>query len=274
MTKLNSNLEQLPFANYKMEIRYDGESYYGWQRHNEHPTIQAALEDAVTKCFGLRHNIEGSGRTDRGTHAEGQIATILLPENIDEEATLKSLNEVLDSSIEIINLEKVSDDFHARSSALGKCYKFKIWNHIDLPPERAGKVWYIPEQLDVKLMKDACHHFVGTLDFASFAKVPNFKRTTSVRAVYSFALTWEGPLLTFSIIGEGFLYKMVRNIVRAVVKVGEGRTVVNRIPQIIKAKNRNAAPGTAPASGLYLDTVFYDKDIMESAIEKNQEDEK
>ena len=91
-----SNLEQLPFANYKMEIRYDGEKYYGWQRHDGHPTIQAALEDAVTKCFGLWHNIEGSGRTDRGAHAMGQVATLRLPENIDVAATVKSLNEALD----------------------------------------------------------------------------------------------------------------------------------------------------------------------------------
>ncbi len=268
-----SKVEEISFANYKMDIRYDGQNYYGWQRHKDHPTVQGALENAVTKCFGLRHNIEGSGRTDRGTHALGQVATIRLPKNIDVIETLTTLNNVLEKTIEITNLQKVSNDFHARSSALGKRYNYKIWNNKDLPPEMEGKVWYIPEKLNVASMRAACPFFVGMIDFASFAKVPNYKRATSVRTVHSLALTQDESLLCFSILADGFLYKMVRNIVRALVKVGEGRTQIKEIPRIIEAKNRKAAPGTAPASGLYLDTVFYDKSHLDTAIKKNKKGE-
>jgi tRNA pseudouridine38-40 synthase len=264
-----SRAEKIVFANYRMDIRYNGQKYYGWQRHKNKPTIQGALENAVTECFGLRCNVEGSGRTDRGTHALGQVATIRLPENIQEDA-LVNLNNALDKTIEITRLQKVSADFHARESALGKCYRYKIWNHLNLPPKMEGKVWYIPEKLDVKSMQKACPFFVGMMDYASFAKVPNFKRAGTVRTVHALDLRQDESFLCFSIIADGFLYKMVRNIVRALVKVGEGKTQIEDLPHIIKAKNRKAAPGTAPASGLYLDSVFYDKNSMDAAIEKTQ----
>jgi tRNA pseudouridine38-40 synthase len=264
--------EENGFTNYRMDIRYDGQNYYGWQRHKDKPTIQGALENAVTECFGLRCNVEGSGRTDRGTHALGQVASIRLPADIDEEAAVVNLNNVLGKTIEVTNLQKVSADFHARDSAVGKCYRYKIWNHVDLPPERQGTVWYIPAKLDVGAMQKACLFFVGKMDYASFAKVPNFKRATTIRTVYSLDLRQDGFSLCFSIIADGFLYKMVRNIVRALVKVGESKTSVEDLPRIIKAKNRQAAPGTAPASGLYLDAVFYDKNSLDAAIQKNRED--
>ena len=265
-----STADETGFAKYKMTIRYDGQHHYGWQRHKENPTIQGALEDAVTTCFGLRHNVEGSGRTDRGTHAWGQIATIRLPDDIDEQDARLNLNKALDNAIEITQFHKVSADFHARESAVGKRYCYKIWNHADLPSEQEGKVWYIPEKLDVAAMHKACPFFIGTMDYASFAKVPNFKRATTVRTVHSLDLRKDGDSLCFSIIADGFLYKMVRNIVRALVKVGEGTTPVSHLPRIIDAKSRTAAPGTAPASGLYLDTVFYDTENLDAAIKQNQ----
>ena len=265
-----STAEQTGFANYKMTIRYDGQNHYGWQRHKENPTIQGALEDAVTTCFGLRHKVEGSGRTDRGTHAVGQVATIRLPEGIDEEDAREKLNQALDKAIEVTHFHKVAADFHARESAVGKRYCYTIWNHVDLPSEKEGKVWYIPEKLDVEAMKKGCSFFIGTMDYASFAKVPNFKRATTVRTIHALDLREDGDALHLSIIADGFLYKMVRNIVRALVKIGEGKTPLAHLPRIIHAKSRKAAPGTAPASGLYLDTVFYDADTMDAAIKKNQ----
>lgn len=264
-----STEQKTAFNNYRMNIRYHGQNYYGWQRHKNKPTIQGALENAVTKCFGVRSNVEGSGRTDRGAHALGQVATIRLPKEINDEKALKDLNHALDKTIEITNLKKVSADFHARTSAIGKRYCYRIWNHFDLPHEMEGNVWYIPEKLNVGMMRDACPFFVGTMDYASFAKVPNYKRASTVKTVHSLGFEQDESLLSFSIIADGFLYKMVRNIVRALVKVGEGRTKIKNLPRIIEAKDRKAAPGTAPASGLYLDTVFYDKKSMDTAIKKD-----
>ncbi len=266
-----SKTEKINLSNYRMDISYDGQNYYGWQRHKEKPTIQGALENAVTNCYGLRTNVEGSGRTDRGTHAIEQVATIRLPDDIDEKNAVTTLNNELDQTIKILNIKKMPDEFHARESAIGKRYRYKIWNHPELPPEMDGKVWYIPSGLNVKSMKKASPFFVGKMDYASFAKVPNYQRATTVKTVYSLELNQEGPLLDFSIIADGFLYKMVRNIVRALVKVGEGRTKHSEISRIIEAKNRKAAPGTAPASGLYLDTVFYEVNSMNKAIKKNHE---
>lgn len=269
----NTPATEAVLANFRLDINYDGRNYYGWQRHKENPTIQGAIENAVTECFSIRQNLEGSGRTDRGTHALGQVATIRLPETIDETKAIDSLNSLLNEDIRITAMEKVSDDFHARDSAVGKQYVFKIWNHPDLPAEMDGKVWYVPEKLNFELMRKACPCFIGELDFASFAKVPNFKRATSIRTVHSLSLTRDGSLLTFSIIADGFLYKMVRNIIRAIVKVGEGRTALKKLPGIIAAKDRSAAPGTAPSSGLYLHSVFYDQKQMTAAIESNRKDE-
>lgn len=261
-----SDTAEQSFANYRIDVQYDGQDYYGWQRHKDNPTVQGALEHAVTEYFGLRHNIEGSGRTDRGTHAVGQVATIRLPEEIDKKETLEKLNSYLNETITITDIQKVSNEFHARSSAIGKQYDYKIWNHPDLPPDMDGKVWFVPKKLDFNAMKSVCSLFIGEMDYASFAKVPNYKRATSIRTVQSFDLKRDGALLCFSIIADGFLYKMVRNIVRAVVKVGEGRTKKKDLVSIIEAKNRKVAPGTAPASGLYLDSVFYDQSSMTTAI--------
>ncbi len=269
----DSTAKDISLANYRMDVRYDGQNFYGWQRHKDKPTIQGALENAVTRCFGLRQNVEGSGRTDRGTHSLGQVATIRLPDSLDEKESLVVLNNALTNEIEITALTKVSDNFHARESAIGKRYCFKIWNHPDLPSEKDGKVWYVPEKLDFGLMQKACPYFIGKLDYSSFAKVPNFKRATSIRTVHSLSIKKEDTLLTFSIIADGFLYKMVRNIVRAIVKVGEGKTPVTDIQRIIEAKSRKAAPGTAPASGLYLDAVFYDQGSLDVAIKISQKDE-
>jgi tRNA pseudouridine38-40 synthase len=267
---MKDSKKEIILANYRMDVRYDGQNYYGWQRHKDNPTIQGSLENAVTKCFGLRQNVEGSGRTDRGTHANEQVASIRLPMYIDEKETLLSLNSALEKNIEIINLKKTSDNFHARESAIGKRYIYKIWNNPKLPSKMDGKVWYVPEKLNVKAMQKACLHFTGTMDYASFAKVPNYKRATSVRTVHALNLTEKDSRLCFSIIADGFLYKMVRNIVRSLVKVGEGKIKIDDILRILEAKNRKAAPGTAPASGLYLDTVFYDKKSMDYAIKTNQ----
>ncbi|MBU1196149.1 MAG: tRNA pseudouridine(38-40) synthase TruA [Proteobacteria bacterium] len=257
--------KEIRLANYRMDIRYDGQKYYGWQRHKDNPTIQGALENAITQCFGLRVNVEGSGRTDRGVHAVQQVATVRLPDHLDPDA-VKMLNHVLGHTIEILNLQKVSEHFHARESAMGKRYCYHIWNHPELPLEQNGRVWHIPEKLDAGAMRKACPLFVGKMDFASFAKVPNFKRSTTFRTVHALDLVQDGPFLCFAIIADGFLYKMVRNIIRLLVKTGEGRVMISDIPEIIKAKDRNASPGTAPASGLYLYDVFYDQQALDAAM--------
>ncbi len=257
-----------PLSNYRITLSYDGRSFFGWQRHGDKPTVQAALEQAVTGAFDIRVPVQGSGRTDRGTHAEGQVASVQLPSGTPPELIKEKLNQLLPQQMRIVDVRCAAEDFHACDSALGKHYRYVIWNDRELPAERDGRVWHVKEPLDVQAMTDACPLFVGEQDFASFASKTNFKQKSTSRIVTEAVLSHDLPTITFDIYADGFLYKMVRNIVRALVKVGEGRYTREDLARIIAAKDRQAAPGTAPASGLYLQEVFYTSDELAKPADK------
>jgi tRNA pseudouridine38-40 synthase len=244
-------------STYKITLSYDGQLFLGWQRHGDKPTVQFALEQAVTGAFDLRVPVQGSGRTDRGAHAHGQVATVQLPADSSAELVMEKLNQLLPAEIRVVDVQCVATDFHACDSAIAKHYRYVIWNDRKLPAEHDGRVWHVKEPLDVQAMSEACSVFVGEKDFASFATRTNFKQKSTTRIVMEAVLTHDLPSITFDICADGFLYKMVRNIVRALVKVGEGRYTREDLIQILAARDRQAAPGTAPASGLYLERVFY-----------------
>ena len=255
--------DDAPDAVYRLDLAYDGRAYFGWQRHGDKPTLQGTLEDAISACFGVHNAVHGSGRTDRGVHANGQVASVRLPVELELEpgAALGALRRELPDDIQLLALTRAaSADFHARTSAKAKTYRYVIWNAPECPEQEQGRVWHIPGQLDVAAMRPACAVFVGRHDFASFAKKTNFEQASTVRNIHSVELlhdpsTPERIEIVFR--ADGFLWKMVRNIVRAIVKVGEGRTPAAQLTQILVARDRSAAPGTAPASGLYLDNVEY-----------------
>ncbi len=253
-------------ANYKITLAYDGRTFFGWQRHGDKPTVQSALEQAVTKAFDIRVAAQGSGRTDRGTHAHGQVASLQFPDGTQPELIKEKLNQILPKEVRIVDVRCAEADFHACDTAIAKHYRYLIWNDRKLPAERDGRVWHVKEPLDVQSMVDACSIFVGEHDFASFATKTNFKQKSTRRTIMMAALSHELPMITFDICADGFLYKMVRNIVRAIVKVGEGRYTREDLGRIIEAQDRQAAPGTAPASGLYLERVFYSRDELEKGI--------
>lgn len=255
-------------SNYKIIVSYDGQNYLGWQRHGDKPTIQYALEHAMGQVFGGRVTVNGSGRTDRGAHAHGQVASVALPLDLLSEEIVTRVNDVLPADVRILSAVPVLDDFHACDSAIAKHYRYVMWNDSKLPAEREGRVWHVKDYLDVEAMIDACSVFVGEHDFASFATRPNFKQKSTTRTIHKVMMNQDMPVITFDICANGFLYKMVRNIVRAIVKVGEGRYDRQDLVRIIKAKDRKAAPGTAPASGLYLEQVFYsEKELAEKTWE-------
>ena len=251
-----------PMTIYRMTISYDGRAFLGWQRHGNKPTVQYALEQAVEQAFNVHVPVRGSGRTDRGAHALGQVVSLQLPVGSEPESIKKKLNDALPAEVRIADVSGASSDFHACDSAIAKRYRYVIWNDSELPAERDGRVWHIKEPLDLEAMNDACSIFVGEHDFASFATRTNFKQKLTRRTVTEAMLTHELPTITFKILADGFLYKMVRNIVRGIVKAGEGRYTRDDLCRILDAKDRKAAPGTAPASGLYLERVFYAEDII------------
>lgn len=258
----------MPMANYKLVLSYDGRFFFGWQRHGDKPTVQLALEQAVTETFGIRVAAQGSGRTDRGTHAHGQVASLQLPDETTPAFIKERLNLALPAHVRIICVEHAASSFHASDSAIAKHYRYVIWNDRKLPAEQDGRVWHVKEPLNVQAMSDACSVFVGEQDFASFATKTNFKQKSTTRTVTQAVLSHELPTITFDICADGFLYKMVRNIVRALVKVGEGRYSREDLVRIVAARDRQAAPGTAPASGLYLEQVFYSADELSAFIDK------
>ena len=243
---------------FKVQVRYDGRDFFGWQRHGDKPTVQGAIEEALAEVLGVECSIQGAGRTDRGAHADGQVFSAVLPENFPGQ--LDAINDRLAPAIELRSAEPVPEGFHVREAAVGKIYRYVIFNAPDCPKKKKGLVWHVPARLDVAAMQAAAPALLGERDFASFAKPPNFKQKSTVRELRRVDVESEGPYITFTLEADGFLYKMVRNIVRALVKVGEGRTSQEKFREIIEAKNRNAAPGTAPASGLYLERVLFDGD--------------
>jgi tRNA pseudouridine38-40 synthase len=248
-------------AVYRFDLAYDGRAYFGWQRHGSKPTVQAAVEDAVNKVFDVHRALHGSGRTDRGVHAEGQVASMHLPPIPDTAKAKLEIAALLPDDIQLLAFERAADDFHARTSAKSKTYRYVIYNAPECPKDDVGRVWHIPGRLDVKAMREACSVFVGRHDFASFAKKTNFEQASTVREVYALEFLEPGTddsRIEITISADGFLWKMVRNIMRALVKVGEGRSSREKLAQILAAKDRAAAPGTAPASGLYLDRVVYE----------------
>jgi len=245
-------------ANYKITVSYDGTAYFGWQRLKDKPTIQGVIEGALEGVFERPCDIHGAGRTDRGAHAEGQVFSVTLPDDLAIDAMRQAIDAALPSTITILGVEPVDLDFHALKAARGKVYRYVIWNAPDCPADLEGRVWHIPGPLDVGRMRAACEVFVGERDFASFATRPNFKQKSTRRNVRRVSFADDGPRISITVEADGFLYKMARNIVRAIVKVGEGRYEVADLEAILDACDRKAAPGTAPASGLYLDEVQYD----------------
>lgn len=239
---------------YRLTVSYDGSQFKGWQRHPGQPTVQGALEAALLETAGVPAPIEGSGRTDAGAHADAQVASVTLPEGVE----LGDLNPALPEGVRVIDASPIQEGFHARMDSTGKTYRYEIWNAPECPEEKVGRVWHIPGALDVEAMRAACPYFVGEIDFATFAKKPNFERATTVRHMQSVELEQEAETITITMRADSFLYKMVRNVVRTIVKAGEGRFEPSTIPDLLAARNRKAAPGTAPASGLYLEAVHYE----------------
>ena len=226
-----------PRKNVRLTVSYDGRAFFGWQRHPGKPTVQGALEAALSEVAGAPVEVRGAGRTDRGTHANGQVASARVPAELAVESLREALAPHLPEGLTVLAADAVDRSFHARMSAVGKRYLYTIHNAPKLPRELDGKVWHVPDPLDVAAMDAVLPLFVGEHDFASFATKANHARKTTVRTVSRFTLQHEPPQIVFSIEADGFLYKMVRNIVRAVVKVGEGRFDADRLQQVLAAKD-------------------------------------
>ncbi len=248
--------------NIKLVLEYEGSTFSGFQKQPGKPTVQQALEKALSSFFDRRMKISAaSGRTDTGVHAEGQVVNFRTSSNRELWQIQKGLNALLPPPVVVKSVEEVPADFHARYSAKAKIYEYRIWNHSCRAPLLAGGTYHVPQSLNLAAMRKAGKHLTGRHDFRSFtseAQVAKGRRGVSfVRTVKNLRIRRRGSLLTLHIEADGFLYHMVRNIVGTLLEVGRGKRKPSDIAVILKAQARRFSGSTAPARGLALIKVTY-----------------
>lgn len=247
---------------FKLTIAYDGTAYEGWQVQKTGTGVQEKVEGALAKLFPSKPRLHSSSRTDTGVHALGIVAhfEVLATEcKMTAHKLVLALNAWLPEDIRVRAAERVPAKFHARFDAKGKQYRYFVWNHTAMNPLIRGTVWHVPRPLDFGAMRAAAPLFIGKHDFKSFAARRNYEMESTVRAVTRCDLKKNGALLTFTIEGDGFLYKMCRGIVGTIVQVGLGKFPAGEIKTMLAQKDRRVAGMTAPAHGLVLWKVFYKK---------------
>jgi len=244
--------------NIKLKISYHGKYFSGWQRQKELKTVESEIENALSKILNENVNIFGSGRTDSGVHAIEQIANFKTEKKIPLNAFLYGLNSILVSGIRIQDVEEVDLNFHSRKSAKKKTYKYQIYNSNVSSPLYDDFYSWVKYPLNFQKMKEASKYFLGEHDFLSFAASKNSTKTT-IRTIYDIDFQKNDKIIIFRITGNGFLMKMVRNIMGTLIEVGLGKYEPNIIPIILEKKDRKEAGKTASASGLFLEKVYYEK---------------
>lgn len=244
--------------NIKMTIEYDGGRYLGWQRLGDSDkTIQGKIENILSEMTKTTIEIVGSGRTDAGAHAKGQVANFKTISNLDLVAMRDYLNTYLPRDIIVKELEEVPERFHARYNVNGKKYSYYVWNTVVPSAFERNYSYHYPEELDVEKMNEACSKLIGTHDFIGFSALKKSKKST-VRTIDEISIHREGDLLHFTFVGEGFLYKMVRIMMGTLLEIGAGVMEPAYIDAIFESGIRSDAGMTVPAQGLFLDEVYYD----------------
>lgn len=247
---------------YKMTMAYDGHLFHGFQKQLKQRTVQETVEKALYKMTkGIPVAVFGSGRTDAGVHAKGQVIHFDFPGNmIAPERMIRALNSLMPLDIVFIAGEIVTEDFHVQYSAQGKWYQYRVSLDRFTDPFKRFYTGHYGYPLDVELIKAALPDIVGTHDFTSFAASGGVIKD-KVRTIY-YANVHEDQVqneLIFDFVGNGFLYNMVRILVATSLEIGNGRRPVDDFQRLIAIRDRNEARGTAPASGLYLKEVYYDE---------------
>ena len=242
----------------KLTVAYDGAAFAGWQSQAHRNTVQDTLEHAFQKISGTRIRVHGAGRTDAGVHALAQCAHVDLPDRrLSLERWTNALNSTLPPAIRILRCQFMPQNFHARFSATGKLYRYRIWAAPILPPLKFGRAWHISSPLDVDLLKTAGKKFVGTHDFAVFAANRGQKEQDTMRTIWSVQIRRSGPRIAIEIAGDGFLYKMVRLMVGAMTQVALNKMNVDEIVARLKSGHTDGSRFVAPAKGLYLVKIWY-----------------
>ncbi|MDC1066680.1 tRNA pseudouridine(38-40) synthase TruA [Alphaproteobacteria bacterium] len=252
---------------YALLIEYNGNGLVGWQKQDEGISVQGSLQKAAKSIFNENFEIQGSGRTDAGVHALGQIAHIYLPKN--HKLTSKhpfyiisAFNALLkDTKIRVVSAKQVKSEFNARFSAVKRFYKYRILCRAAPPGLDKGKVWHIRKRLNLKLMEEGIKHILGQHDFTSFRTI-KCQAKSPIRTLDEITFANEGDEVIIRVKAKSFLHSQVRIIVGTIVKIGDKTWDPEQIKKILHAKDRSLAGPTAPADGLYLEKVDYPKSLL------------
>ena len=242
----------------KLTVAYDGTAYAGWQVQPHHRSVQQELEETLQGIVGHAVKIHGSGRTDQGVHARGQVAHVDLTCRMNAESVCRALNARLPRDIRVLKVAAARSDFHARRSAAGKEYRYFVWNDTTVLPDKRLYAAHVYRPLDVAAMREAAAFFVGRHDFASFTANPQREVASTVRTVFAFSVAKKGREIVFRVSGEGFLYKQVRSMVGFLLRVGEGAEKPAAVRELLAScAPRKARVPSAAAEGLFLWRVWY-----------------
>lgn len=246
----------------KLTVAYDGTRFCGWQRQDNGPTIQAALEDAFLPLLGVTPVVHGAGRTDAGVHALGQVASVETDTPHPVAAIQRALNIRLDPDIRVLAVDAMPRGFHARFDAIGKTYRYRLATPAVVSPFAHRYVWHVPQRLDAAAMQAAAHQLLGRHDFSAFQSTGS-EVADPIRTLSRIDVRRQDDELLVDVHGDGFLRHMVRAIVGTLVDVGAGRRAPASLPALLASRDRGQAGDTAPARGLTLVSVDYPEPVLD-----------
>ena len=241
---------------FKLVLEYDGTNYHGWQVQPNLPTIQSALEAAISRVAQHKVNVTAAGRTDAGVHALGQVAHFTTTARLTAEEWQRALNGLLPPDIAVQAVEEAPNTFHARFSAKSKLYRYRIFARVQRSALSRSKILHYPYPLDLDAMEVACRALIGTHNFSSF-QGSTTDTENPVCTITKLTVDRFGDEVIFEVEGNRFLKQMVRAIVGTLLEVGRGKLKAGEVAGILAAKDRTKAGPTAPAHGLYLVKVDY-----------------
>jgi tRNA pseudouridine38-40 synthase len=248
---------------FKLTIEYDGTLFKGWQTQKSYErTVQVDIEQALKKILKKNVKVIGSGRTDSGVHAIGQVANFTAETRMTTAEMQRALNAYLPEDVSISKVTLAPAEFHAQYSAKKKCYRYTILNRTCPSPLLRTRVLYHPYKINLKRMKEEANTLIGEHDFRCFmasdpAQRDTIKNKDTVRNIYKITIHKIDDIITIDITANGFLYKMVRNIIGTLISISDGRRPKGSMKNILKSKDRTTAGETAPAHGLCLISVDY-----------------
>ncbi|MCS7048493.1 MAG: tRNA pseudouridine(38-40) synthase TruA [Verrucomicrobiae bacterium] len=242
---------------WKLVVAYDGTAYGGWQRQPNAITIQEVLERVLARVTGQQVTVHGSGRTDAGVHARGQVASCECATRLRPMELQRALNANLPADVRVLRVTRARPGFHARFDAVAKEYRYQLDLGPVADPFLRRYAWHHPQRLNLRAMRRAARWLRGRHDFTALSATGDGEEKNCVRRIMRLTIRQEGQLVTIGVRADGFLYKMVRTLVGALVKVGEGKLTPEELRELVRQRRRVPLLETAPAHGLFLWRVWY-----------------